>query len=238
MVSSRRVRTTIDEAVKILKKGGVVAYPTDTSYGLAVDATNLKAVKKLYQLKARNFKNPIHIIVPYKRSHDPYHESIWLKKIVRVNKTAEVLMEKFWPGSLTLVLPLKSRDRSWHLLSAGTKSLGIRQPNNRIALELVKKFNKPITTTSANVSGQENCYSVEEVKRQFQSTKKRLLRRLKAASQWTSEPDYYLDGGKLKKIKPSTVVSLMKDVKILREGPISERKIKLIINNVSKQISS
>ncbi len=190
------------QAVEVLKRGGVVVYPTDTAYGLAVDATNSSAVDRLYKLKGRDFKKPTHVIIP--------HVS-WLKKIVKLNKPALQLMNEFLPGPLTIVLSLKAKGKSWQKLSAGSKTMGVRMPDNAIALELALKFGKPITTTSANVSGKDNCYSVTEVKKQF------------AKSQ--HKPDFYLDGGKLRKIKPSTVVSLIKGVKILREGPIKEKQI-------------
>jgi len=194
----------IDEAIKFLKQGGIVVYPTDTAYGLAVDATNYNAVKKLYQLKGRNFKNPVHVIYP---------STVWLKKIVDLNIMALRLMVKFMPGPLTLVLPLRSKLPSFKMLSAGTKTLGIRLPNHKIALGLVKKFGKPITTTSANLSGGGNTYSVAEAKKQFAAQR--------------NKPDFYLDGGKLKKVKPSTVALVSSNhVKILRTGPISEKQIK------------
>ena len=196
----------IQQAVNILKAGGIVVYPTDTSYGLAVDATNVKAVKKLYRLKGRNFKKPIHIILPSKLS---------IGIFARISPWAKKLIDKFMPGPITLVLPLKAKAKSFKMLSAGTKSLGIRQPDNKTALNLVKRFGRPITTTSANISGQPNCYSVAEVEKQFKNSK--------------IQPDFYLDGGKLAKNKPSTVLSLIKNVKILRVGPISEKQIKQVL---------
>jgi len=196
---------SISKATQILKSGGVVAYPTDTAYGLAVDATNLSAVKKLYALKGRDFKKPIHVIIPPDFTVPYYSNSI-----------AEKLIKQFWPGPLTIVLPLKAKGPSWQKLSAGTKTIGIRLPNNIIALALVKKFGKPVTTTSANVSGQANTYSIAEIKKQFAKS--------------AIKPDFYLDGGKLPKTLPSTVVLLAnKHVKILRVGPISETHIKRVL---------
>ena len=209
----------IDQAVQVLKSGGVVVYPTDTAYGLAVDATNVKAVAKLYRVKGRDFKKPVHIIFP---------STDWLKKLVKLSKSALVLMNKFLPGPLTLVLPLKAHGKSWQMLSAGTGNIGVRYPDNSTAQALVEAFGKPITATSANISGMSVCYSVKAVKKQFE-TRNRLLRRLKASSQWITAPDYYLDGGKLLKTKPSTVVSLVKGVKIIRIGPISETEIKKVL---------
>lgn len=198
----------IKKAIQILKQGGTVVYPTDTSYGLAVDATNLKAVKKLYRLKGRNFKKPIHVIIPRSHLHTVPYASI--------NNAARKLIKKFWPGPLTIVLPLKAKGKSWQMLSAGTGTIGIRLPNHKIALDLVKKFGKPITTTSANISGGPDCYSIAEVEKQFAKSK--------------IKPDFYLDGGRLPKRKPSTIVSLVGGyVKILREGPISKKQIDTIL---------
>jgi L-threonylcarbamoyladenylate synthase len=199
----------LSKAVKILKDGGVVAYPTDTAYGLAVDATNLKAVKKLYKLKGRNFKKPIHVIPPTKQ---------WIEKIVKMTPEAKKLIENLMPGPLTLVLPLKATGQSWKIMAAGTKTMGIRRPKNKMALDLAALLRLPITTTSANVSDMPNCYSVLEIKKQFKNS---LLK-----------PDFYLDGGRLRKTNPSTVVLIGKGyAKILREGPVSEKQIYKVLKH-------
>jgi L-threonylcarbamoyladenylate synthase len=198
-----KLAPNIDLAIKILKRGGVVVYPTETSYGLAVDATNRQAVKKLYRLKGRNFKKPIHVIYPSAK---------WLSQIVKLNVSALRLMVQFIPGPLTIVLPLKSKLPSFKKLSAGTDTLGVRLPRHKLAMDLVKKFGKPITTTSANLSGQPACYSAEDARRQFTGS--------------GVQPDYYLDGGPSGPKSPSTVISLINGVRILRNGPITERQIK------------
>jgi len=196
----------LSRAVVVLKSGGVVAYPTDTAYGFAVDATNTSAVKKLYKLKGRGFHKPIHVIPPTKA---------WIEKLVKLNTAAKILIEEFMPGPITVVLPLKVSGKSWQLLSAGTQTMGIRRPKNKLALDLAMEFGKPITTTSANLAGEANTYSVAQIKQQFADSK--------------LQPDFYVDGGKLKNTLPSTVVSVMGHVKILRAGPISEKKIKSVL---------
>ena len=173
------------------------------AYGLAVDATNTKAVEKLYRLKGRGFNKPIHVIFPSIQTAALF---------ARISPISKKLMKKFWPGPLTIVVPLRVNGQSWKLLSAGTGTIGLRMPDNITAQALVEVLKSPITTTSANVSGQPSCYSVVQVKKQFEKMKMR--------------PDFYLDGGKLQKTKPSTVVSLIKGVKILRLGPINETQIK------------
>lgn len=121
-------------------------------------------------------------------------------------------MDKFMPGALTIVLELKSKNPALNKIK-GQTGIGLRYPDHSMAQSLVEALGKPITATSANLSSKPNNYSVAEVKKQFAKSK--------------LKPDFYLDGGKLPKIKPSTVVAVAKNqVKILRTGPISEKQIK------------
>ena len=199
----------IHSCVEALKKGKVVAYPTDTCYGLAVDAENITAVKKLYKVKGRSFKKPIHIIPP---------TLSYAKKTVAWNKIAYKLAGKFWPGPLTIILDLRFKDLRFNNLSAGTGSLGIRWPKNRIALDLARVLKRPITTTSANFSGGLECYSAAEIIKQFRSKK--------------HKPDVIINSGKLSKKKHSTLIKINQDqsIKVLRSGPVSETKIRKILN--------
>jgi L-threonylcarbamoyladenylate synthase len=188
----------IEQAVEVLKSGGVVVFPTSTSYGLAADAANANAVKKLYQLKGRDFKNPIHVIAK---------DLGQAQRLVKFNSTAKRMAKEFWPGPLTLVLPLKKSGASWKLLSAGTKTLGIRVPDHPIITGLLNVFGRPITATSANLSGKPQAYSIAEAKKQFNHAQ--------------FKPDFYLDGGVLEKTKPSTIIQIDgRHVTLLREGPL------------------
>lgn len=201
----------IKACVTALKLGKVVAYPTDTSYGLAVDVKNIEAIKKLYRIKDRGLNKPVHVIVP---------SITFAKKIVSWNKQADKLAKKFLPGPLTLVLELRAKGVGLRKLSAGTGFLGVRMPKNQIALDLVKLLKNPITTTSANpsfhLSGGFDSYSAEDVLKQFTNKK--------------HKPDIVLNAGKLFKHKPSTLVKIDGNkIEILRKGPISEKEIKKII---------
>ncbi len=204
----------IHACVLALKQGKVVAYPTDTSYGLAVDASNIKAVKKLYRIKERDFKKAVHVVVPSKA---------YAKKISYWNAMAEKLANRFWPGALTLVLSSRYKVSSkeiQNILTAKTGFLGLRMPKNQIALDLAKNLGLPITATSANpsakLSGGYDSYSAEDVYIQFKDKK--------------YKPDIIINAGKLKKRKPSTLVKL-DGVKyeILRLGPVSESEIKKVV---------
>jgi len=214
-------KQSIQKAINFLKSGKAVAYPTDTSYGLAVDAMNETSVKSLYKIKERGFKKPVYLVVS---------SLAMAGKFAKVDARARKLAKKFLPGALTLLLPLRHplnlplmRGRSSggqsrlsqtgiSLLSAGTGKIGIRIPKNKIALELVKKLGWPITATSANISGQPDNYSTEDIMEQFKNKK--------------YQPDLILDGGKLKKVRPSTIIDLTHDKpKLIRKGPISFKKV-------------
>jgi L-threonylcarbamoyladenylate synthase len=193
-------RTKIIHAcVAALKVGKVVAYPTDTSYGLGVDASNLKAIKKLYKIKGRNFNKPVHVVVP---------SVAYARKIVDWNISASQLARKFWPGALTLVLGLKAKGVGYRMLSARSGFIGLRMPKNQIALDLAKYLNSPITATSSNVSGKPDCYSADEIISQFQKQK--------------FKPDIIINAGKLPERKPSTVVKIVDGkIETLRKGPVT-----------------
>lgn len=193
----------VHACVAALKAGKIIAYPTDTSYGFAVDVKNISAIKKLYRIKGRNFNKPVHIIPPNIAS---------AKKIVRWNKSALALAKKFFPGPLTLVLPLSTNNLALRTLSAKSGWLGIRMPKNKVALDLAKELGLPITTTSANVSGKSDCYTAEDILKQFKKQK--------------FKPDIVIDFGKLPKRKPSTVVKIgQNQMEILRQGPITSKQI-------------
>ncbi len=184
----------IDQAVEILQKGGIIIFPTDTSYGLAADATNPQAIKKIYQIKGRDFNKPISVIVS---------DIKMAKKYAMITPLVQKLFQAFLPGPLTLVLP----------------SIGIRVPNLKLCLRLAKKLGKPYTATSANLSGQPDCYSVDQIKKQL-GNKIKLI-------------DLIIDAGTLPKIPPSTVLDLTKSPpKILREGPISQKQIQKVLDRI------
>ena len=203
----------IELALKYLRQGKSVVYPTDTAYGLGVDATNVRAVKKLLQIKERK-NQPVHIVVS---------SLAMAKKFAVFTPLAVKLFKKFLPGPLTLILSRRGRGsykEAFKLLSAGTGTIGIRMPADRIALELSRKLGRPITTPSANpsahLSGGTTPYSVQDSYEQFEGKK--------------YQPDLFLDGGKLSRSKPSTLVKISNNkIHILRKGPITKRQIMSVI---------
>lgn len=186
-----------------------IVFPTETCYGLGVDATSVKAVKKLYCLKGRDFKKPVHVVVSSRAMAKLY---------VKWSEAADRLAKAFWPGSLTLVLPVKKSNPALRLLTAGKGFLGVRMPKHPVPLSLVRKLKKPITATSANLSGRPECYSLAEVREQFKRKK--------------LKPDILIDGGRLKKVKPSTVVKISEGgVELLRAGPVSLSAIRKALSS-------
>lgn len=132
----------IEEAARILDEGGIVAFPTETVYGLGADALNPIAVRKIFKAKGRPQDNPLIIHVADQDLH-LYVQSIPPK--------AKELMVKFWPGPLTVIL--KKTDLVPYETSGGLESIGVRKPSNPIALSIIKSLGRPIAAPSANLSG-------------------------------------------------------------------------------------
>lgn len=147
----------LDVAVLVLRAGGVVAFPTETYYGLAVDPFNPAALSLLFALKKRPARKPILTLI-----RDAAQLSLLTQSIPAVY---EPLMKKFWPGPLTLIF--KARPGLPAQLTGGTGTVGVRVSSQPLAMGLVDAFAGPITATSANISGQPPCVDEEEVQRQF-----------------------------------------------------------------------
>ncbi len=194
-------RAVIDQAATIIKNGGVIAYPTDTAYGLAADALNENAIGKLFIIKQR-VQKPLPVIVD---------SQAMLKKIAEVTPEEKKLMDKYWPGALTIIL--KKKPTVPPFLTLGLPTVGIRIPDLRVATDLVTAAGSPLTSTSANISGKGNCYNAECVQRMFQSN--------------DAMPDLILDGGDLPEVPVSTVLEVTEDgMKIIRDGAVKIRGAK------------
>jgi L-threonylcarbamoyladenylate synthase len=136
----------------------VYLYPTDTVFGLGVDATDERAVRELKELKGRPEGKPISIIVSSLEMLEEYAE---------ISPLARKLIERYWPGKLTLVLKVKRGVVLPYAITGDTDTVGVRMPDNEIALGLVRKIGKPLTTTSANVAGEPTLSTVPEILAQF-----------------------------------------------------------------------
>lgn len=187
-----------DQALDVLRGNGIVAFPTDTVYGLGAMAFQAEGIARLFQAKDRPPTLAIAVLLG---------NASQLKR-VSMNPSQAVLRvaEQFWPGPLTLVVP---RHPDVPDLISPTPTIGVRIPNHPVALKLLEKSG-PLAVTSANVSGAENTITADEV-----------------LTQLGGGVDLILDGGKTPGGMPSTVVDLTTDnIEILRAGPITEEQIR------------
>ncbi|MBW2599378.1 MAG: threonylcarbamoyl-AMP synthase [Deltaproteobacteria bacterium] len=145
--------SSILEAVRIMKGGGVIAYPTETFYGLGADIGNAQALEKIYAIKGRDFDKPISIIIGSREDVATFARDI--------TPAAETLMDRFWPGGITLLF--NASEDVPGKLTAKTGKIGIRLSSNPVATLLAQSLSGAITATSANRSGREECVSIEEV---------------------------------------------------------------------------
>ncbi|MFH1546590.1 MAG: L-threonylcarbamoyladenylate synthase [Patescibacteria group bacterium] len=192
------------EAVKILKSGGIVAHPTDTVWGLACDAANPKAIRKIHALKNSDPAKPLLLNLPSKN---------YLGKIGRKLCRAKILAREFWPGSLSLLVAAKLTPEISRKLtpeiSRGKSKIGVRFPDHRLSNALAKKFGAPLITTSANLSERKVAKNASDVAKIF-----------------GNKIDLILDDGSESKNLPSTLVDVSgSEVKLIREGAIPFKKI-------------
>ncbi len=142
-------------ASRIILRGGVVAFPSETFYGLGADAGNVRALEKVFQAKGREQHKPLLLLVA---------DRTWVSGLVNeIPAVAESLMERFWPGPLTLIF--EASPRLSPLLTGGTGRVGLRISSHPVAQALVRKVGKAITGTSANLSGQRSASLAAEVLR-------------------------------------------------------------------------
>jgi len=194
---SRIVRigpSSITEAAIVVKRGGLVVYPTDTVYGIGADPFDEGAVAKLFEAKARGNK-PVTVLCDSMRS---------ARMLASMSPTAQVLAEEFWPGGLTIVLP--SLRRLPFQLDQGAGEVGVRVPALADCVKLIGQCGGFLTGTSANASGKPSCRTAEE-----------------ALDALGEKVDMILDGGRLVG-QESTVVRVRGEkVEVLREGAVNVR---------------
>ena len=182
-------------ALDVLKKGGVVAYPTDTIYGLGANACDYKAVEQVFKIKNRPFSKPLPIIA---------RDLNWVRELAYLPPKLEKLLAEIWPGSITAILTRK--DIVPPIVTAGSSKVGVRIPDFEFTEKLLAKFGYPLTATSANLSGEEGTGNIAAVINSFKD------------QLW--QPDLIIDAGNLPKSLPSTILDLSTlKPKILRVGP-------------------
>lgn len=189
-----RIGTSIDLAVQCLQQGQIVAFPTETYYGLGVDPQNKSAVQALFNLKKRPVNKPLLLLV---------QDRAQLSGLVSaIPPELEPLMEKYWPGALTLIFPAHPSLNT--IITAGTHTVGLRISPNKVAEKLVRRFAGAITATSANISGMSPAVTAQQVVDMF-----------------GNDIDYVLDGGDTTAGLCSTIIAVKKSqLQVLRHGVV------------------
>ncbi len=194
--------SVILEAADIIRNGDVVVFPTRNLYGLGADAFNPDAVARVFQIKRRPPDKPVSILIPSCRDID--------RLVTDIPAVALKLMDRFWPGRITLVFPARS-DVS-PALTADTGKIGIRIPHHPAAVALIAALDCPLTGTSANLSGMPGVQRIGDLSHAI-----------------IDSVDLVLDAGDLKVGVGSTVVDVTKDPpQVLREGEVSMRELEAI----------
>jgi len=190
-------------AHEIIQEGGVIAFPTDTVYGIGVSSFNEKAIEKIYQVKGRSKLKAIPILISDAEQLDQITSN--------VSPTTSQIVDEFWPGALTLILPIHPELPG--NLSSG-KTIGVRVPDHDLVRDLLR-MTGPLAATSANLSGKPSALTAKEVQMQL-----------------GEGIDLILDGGKVPGGMASTVLDCSGDEpRILREGPVPWEKIELLIHD-------
>lgn len=207
-IRSERPNAAIKKAASAISRGGIVVFPTETVYGIGGSAFDALAAKKIFKIKGRSDKKPLLVLIADK--HD-------IKRVARhAPKTARKLIEKFWPGPLTIVL--KKRKVIPSAVSGGTDTIAVRLSPHPVVRALVRAAGVPITAPSANISGRPPHRTIQGVIKEFGNKK---------------EIELFLDGGRTPIGKPSTVVDCTKNPpQIIRAGAITKKRLQKIIPTI------
>ena len=190
---------------KIIKKGGIVIFPTETVYGIGTNGLDENAIRKLYEVKQRPLNKPISLLV---------NNIEMVEKIAKnITEVEYKLIERFFPGPLTIIL--EKRDIVPDILTSNTNTVGIRMPSGEIAKKLIEFAGVPIATSSSNISGKPSGTNIADIKKDFEG-----------------KVDCFIDNGESELGIPSTVIRIIDNIPhILRQGAISEEEIRKVIAN-------
>jgi L-threonylcarbamoyladenylate synthase len=197
------------EATRIVRDGGVIAMPTDSFYALGASVVDEAAVHRVCEIKGRDGQKPVLVLIADRSQLDAL--------VARIPPAAAVLMNRFWPGPLTIVLPASPRLPA--ALTAGTGTVGVRLPAQPLLGKLLRAAG-PLTGTSANRSGAPPLRTALDVERSL-----------------GDDVDLILDGGPATAALPSTVVVATGTVRVLREGPIGRAAIEEVLSREGMQLA-
>ena len=194
----KKENLNLEEITEALRQGKVIVYPTETVYGLGCDVTDQIAVDKIFEIKQRQKNKPVLMVAA---SIDMVME------YVEWNEKLEELAQKYWPGPLTIVAPVKTGCGLVRGVVSEDDTVAFRVTEHHLAQELSEKLGKPIVSTSANISNQESSSDAENILAMFESQE--------------AKPDIVIDAGELPHRSPSTIIKVTNgEVEVLRQGEL------------------
>ena len=195
-------RKTIEIVTRAVREGLTFVYPTDTLYGLGTNALNSQSVSKIFRIKERPVDKPLPIAVL---------NSAMAEKYAIIEKEAKMLMEKFWPGALTIIVEKKKIIP--RIVTGGKEKIGLRAPDHKVPIKIIETTGLPLIATSANKHGRQSSLTAQE-----------------AINQLGQKVDLVIDGGKIERGKPSTIIDVANTRPILlREGVIRREEIEAVL---------
>ena len=211
-LGAKNQEAVVDRVASLLKRGGVIAAPTDTVYGLLADVTRPDAVAKVFRIKARSHTKALPVFV---------RDVVQARHYAFVERELIKLLEGMWPGQTTVVL--RKKQAMPDAVTGGMKTVGLRVPDHHFMSLLLGRYPHPLTATSANLSGSEPTSSAADIQKIFR--------------QHVPAPDLLVDGGILPPSPPSTVIDLTRsdNPRILRMGAITKEKLGEILSQWPKR---
>lgn len=195
----------LKEPAKVIRNGGIVIFPTETVYGIGTNGFDEKSIKKIYELKKRDFNKPISLLVSNMEMVEMVAKDI--------SDLEYKLMRKFWPGPFTIILKKKSIVPD--ILTSNGDTVGVRMPSGEIAKKLIEYAEVPIAAPSANISGKPSGTDINDIMKDFEG-----------------KVDCIIDNGISELGVASTIVKVVDNIPyVLREGIITKEQIEEVVNN-------
>ena len=185
----------IERIVEVINSGGLVITPTDTIYGIMGDALNVDAIRRVFEVKRRPYSKPLLLLMDSFEMVESYTE--------KLSEKEKKLMNRFWPGLVTFIL--KKNDKVSDLITSGNDTVGIRIPDNKDLLEIIRRLKRPVISTSANITGTPVITSTKLLEKDL-----------------IDNIDYIYDGGVVNDVSSTIVKVVDNKVNILREGKLSK----------------
>ena len=200
MKTNHKTKDEIQDVIECVANGGIVAFPTDTVYGLGVVYDNLDALNRLKLSKGRPENKPIPMMIGNIKQLD---------EVAYVSDPARKLVEAFMPGAFTIIL--KKKNSVDDAITNGFDTIGVRMPEDDFILEMINTLGKPMLVTSANLSGAPTGITYDDVNQDFDGRIDMIV------------------AGECKGLLSSTIVSCVDEISIVRVGPISEEEIRKVL---------